>query len=266
MSSTAPGGRTPLADHRDSRPVALITGGSSGIGLAAARLFLARGHRVVLGGRDAERLQRATTRLVSEVSTAGAGDVVAAAGELADSTTAGRLIQAGHGTFGRVDVLVNNAGMFAPKPFVDVTPGEVEGYVSANLLGTFRVTQAFVRQLLADGRAGSIVNITTTLLSHAIGGFPATAPLVSKGGVRALTNSLAAELAPHGIRVNEVAPGIVRTPLHDPAQVDGLGGLAVLNRVGEAEELAEAIFYLATAAFVTGHVLDVDGGFVTTRP
>lgn len=244
------------------RPVAIVTGGSSGIGLATARVFLARGDRVVLGGRDTERLSRAAESLIREIPGA---DVVTVAGELADPATGTRLVEAGRERFGQVDVLVNNAGMFAPKPFVEVTPEEVERFVAANLLGTYWVTQAFVRRLLADRRGGAIVNVTTTLLSHAIGGFPATAALVSKGGVRALTVTLAAELARHGIRVNEVAPGIVRTPLHDPAQVDGLGGLAVLNRVGEAAEVAEAIHYLATAGFVTGHILDVDGGFVTAR-
>ena len=244
------------------RPIAIVTGGSSGIGLATARVFLARGHRVVLGGRDTERLSRAAERLIREIPGA---DVVTVAGELADPATGTRLVEAGREHFGQVDVLVNNAGMFASKPFVEVTPEDVERFVAANLLGTYRVSQAFVRRLLADRRGGAIVNVTTTLLSHAIGSFPATAALVSKGGVRALTITLAAELARHGIRVNEVAPGIVRTPLHDPAQVDGLGGLAVLNRVGEAAEVAEAIHYLATAGFVTGHILDIDGGFVTAR-
>ncbi len=130
------------------RPVAIVTGGSSGIGLATARVFLARGDRVVLGGRDTERLSRAAESLIREIPGA---DVVTVAGELADPATGTRLVEAGRERFGQVDVLVNNAGMFAPKPFVEVTPEEVERFVAANLLGTYWVTQAFVRRLWPTG-------------------------------------------------------------------------------------------------------------------
>jgi NAD(P)-dependent dehydrogenase (short-subunit alcohol dehydrogenase family) len=225
---------------------AIVTGASSGIGLEVARRLLKNGAHVVLGGRDRQKL-------------------AAVAEDIADPATADRLVEAALALSGRLDVLVNNAGLFAAKPFTDVEPTELDGYIAVNLRGTWQVTQAVVRRLVAQGTGGSIVNLGTVLNQHALAGFPAAAPLVTKGGVQALTVALAAELAPHRIRVNMVAPGIVRTPLHPADQVDGLGGLAVLDRVGEAEELADAVAWLADAEFVTGHVLNVDGGFVAGR-
>ena len=119
--------------------------------------------------------------------------------------------------------------------------------------------------MMQQGEGGAIVNIGTVLIDHAVGSFPASAPLVSKGGIHALTNSLAAEFADDGIRVNMVAPGVVRTRLHDGLEVDSFGGVALLNRVGSVDEIAEAVLYLANAEFVTGHILPVDGGFVSGR-
>jgi NAD(P)-dependent dehydrogenase (short-subunit alcohol dehydrogenase family) len=224
-----------------------------------ARRLLKNGAHVVLGGRDRQKLAAVAEDLAVPDRTA------VVDGDIADPATADRLVEAALALSGRLDVLVNNAGLFAAKPFTDVEPTELDGYIAVNLRGTWQVTQAVVRRLVAQGTGGSIVNLGTVLNQHALAGFPAAAPLVTKGGVQALTVALAAELAPHRIRVNMVAPGIVRTPLHPADQVDGLGGLAVLDRVGEAEELADAVAWLADAEFVTGHVLNVDGGFVAGR-
>lgn len=238
---------------------AIITGSSSGIGLDLARGFLAEGANVVLNGRDVDRLRKAAADLGSPDRTA------MVPGSIADKATGEALVRMAVERFGGIDVLVNNAGIFAAKPFVDVTEEELDGFLDANLKGTFRTTQAVVRRMLEQGRGGAVINIGTVLVEHAKAGLPASAPLVSKGGVHALTVSLSAELAADRIRVNTVAPGIIRTPLIDPAAADGLGGLALLNRIGDVAETTAAVLYLASAEFTTGHVLRVDGGYVTGR-
>lgn len=238
---------------------AIVTGGSSGIGYAVAAALVARGDNVVIGGRDQDKLEAAVKQLDGGARTR------FAVGDIGDPATGAALANTAVQEFGSVEILVNNAGTFGATPLVDVTTQELDGFLNGNLRGTYLVTQAVARQLIAQGSGGAIVNITTVLLSHAISGFPASAALVSKGGVRALTVALSAELAPYGIRVNEVAPGIVRTPLHAGNGADDMAALAVLDRIAEAGEIAASVLHLTDAGFVTGAVINSDGGYVTAR-
>jgi NAD(P)-dependent dehydrogenase (short-subunit alcohol dehydrogenase family) len=244
----------------NKKKTVIVTGSSSGIGLDIARAFLERGANIVLNGRNSENLSNTAASLGSPQR------IAAVAGNIGAKATGEALVRTAVEQFGGVDVLINNAGTFSPKPFLDVTEEELDGYLTGNLKGTYLTTQAVVRQMIKQGNGGSIINIGTVLIDHAMAGMPASAPLVSKGGIHALTTSLAAELASYGIRVNAVAPGVIRTPLLGDANVDSLSKVSLLNRIGEVEETTAAILYLADATFTTGHILRVDGGYVSGRP
>ena len=234
----------------------LITGASTGIGRAVARAFLNRDYNLVLNSQDPGRLEAAYESLGRP------DDAVLVAGDVSDKAVGQRMVDAALEKFGRVDVLINNAGIFSPKPFLDVEEVDLDRYYAINLKGTYFASQAAIPAMQAQG-GGSIVNIGTVLVDHAIGGFPASAAVASKGAVHALTLQLAAEFGTDNIRVNTVAPGIVRTPIHARngiENVDDLAGLSLLNRVGEGEEAADAILHLATAKFTTGVVYPLDGG------
>lgn len=236
----------------------IVTGASTGIGKAIARLFLEKGHNVVLNARDEDQLRHSIAGLGNPAN------AVAVAGDVGDAATGQLLVETALQQFGRLDVLVNNAGVFAPKPFLDVAESDLEYFLSVNLKGTFFTTQAAIRAMLPKG-GGSIVNIGTVLVDHAIAGFPASAPVSSKGGIHALTRQLAAEFGGHNIRVNTIAPGIIRSPLQAKIGVDNadsLAGLHLLQRIGEPADIAEMTYFLATSGFITGEILNVDGGHV----
>lgn len=235
----------------------IVTGASSGIGFDVARRFLAEGSRVVINGRDAAKLERAREALGH------ADRVVAVAGAVGDPGTGLRLAEAAKRHFGGVDVLVNNAGIFGAKPFLESTEADLDAFYTTNLKGTFLVTQAVVPLLLEAG-GGAIINVGTVMVEQPIKAIPCATAMASKGGVHAFTRSLAVELADRKIRVNCVAPGIIRTPLIGEG-ADSLAAIHPLQRVGEVDETSDAILYLARASFVTGSVLDVDGGYAHGR-
>lgn len=238
----------------------LITGASSGIGQDVARGFLEAGANVVLNARNAERLAAAAASL-------GQQDRVALVpGDIGNPETGARMVDAAVQRFGGVDVLVNNAGIFGLKPFLENTETDLDAYISINLKGTYFVTQAAVRQMKRqEPRGGNIINIGTVLIVHPSASLPASAALITKGGVHALTTSLASELAADNIRVNAVAPGVIRTPIYGAADVDFLGATALLNRAGEVDEITGAVVHLAGANYTTGVIMPVDGGYVHGR-
>lgn len=236
----------------------LITGASSGIGLDVARGFLEKGSNVVLNARGINKLTAAAEVLGDE------SRIALVPGDIGDQETGQKMVTMAVDRFGSVDVLINNAGIFGLKPFLENTEEDLDKYIHINLKGTYFVTQAAVSQMKNQG-GGSIVNIGTVLIMHSMAGLPASAALITKGGVHALTTSLASELAADNIRVNAVAPGVIRTPIYGDENVDTLGGVALMNRVGEVREITEAVIHLATASFTTGVIMPVDGGYVYGR-
>lgn len=235
----------------------LITGAYGGMGFDMAKAFIARGDNVVINGRNESKLAQAQDSLN------GGERVVAVAGDISDPSTGEQMVAQALAHFGRVDVLVNNAGQFYPKAFVDSTVEDLEHFFNVNLKGTYLTTQAAVRQMIAQ-ESGSIINVGTVLVESGFTPFKASAALTSKGGIHALTTALASELGPYQIRVNTLAPGIIRTPLQGDG-VDNHAGMALVNRVGEVADTTRAVVYLADAGFQTGTVVNVDGGYVAGR-
>lgn len=235
------------------RKTAIVTGASSGIGFAIARALLAAGWNVVGNARTRERLEQAARSLPQ------ADRFLPVAGDITERATARRLVDAAVDRFGQVDLLVNNAGIFLVKPFVDFTDADIEQQIATNLKGALYASQEAARHMVGRGQ-GHIVNITASLALKPRSDVPAYLAVLLKGGLNEATRALALELAPHGVRVNAVAPGIIETPMHPAENHAFLQTLQPARRLGTADEIADAVLYLAGAAFTTGVVLPVDGG------
>ncbi|ALV30981.1 SDR family oxidoreductase [Streptomyces sp. CdTB01] len=230
--------------NESGRKVAVVTGASQGIGAGLVEAYRKLGHRVV-----------ATSRSIPDSDDP---DVLTVRGDIADPATAERLAAETVERFGRIDTLVNNAGLFIGKPFTEYSQEDYEAIVGVNLTGFFRITQLAVGQMLRNG-GGHVVQITTSLAEHASSAEPSVLAALTKGGLESATKSLAIEYAAHGIRSNAVALGIIRTPMH-PEEDPELARRHPLGRMGEVEDVVEAVLYLETASFVTGVTLRVDGG------
>jgi NAD(P)-dependent dehydrogenase (short-subunit alcohol dehydrogenase family) len=227
------------------RKVAVITGASQGIGAALAKAYRDRNYRVIATARSGKPSSDA--------------DLLVVPGDIADRTTAERAISEGVARFGRIDTLVNNAGIFIAKPFTQYTEADYAIVLGVNLAGFFHITQLAIAEMEKHG-SGHAVQITTSLADHAMSGVPAVLASLTKGGLNAATKSLAIEYAKHGIRVNAVALGNIKSPMHPVETHEALGALQPVGHMGEISDIVEAILYLESASFVTGEILHVDGG------
>lgn len=229
----------------NEQKVAIITGASQGIGAALVQAYRDRSYRVI-----------ATSRSIQESADAG---ILAVAGDIGDPETAERVVRQGLERFGRIDTLVNNAGVFTAKPFTDFTQEDYDLNLSVNVAGFFHITQRAAREMLKQG-SGHIVSITTSLVNQPIAGVPAALASITKGGLNSVTQALAIEFATSGVRVNAVSPGIIKTPMHAPETHAALSTLHPVGRMGEIRDIVDAVLYLEGAGFVTGEILHVDGG------
>jgi NAD(P)-dependent dehydrogenase (short-subunit alcohol dehydrogenase family) len=229
----------------NSQRVAIITGASQGIGESLVAAYRKLDYAVVANSRT--------------IADSADPMVVTVPGDIGQPGVGQRIVDAAIEHFGRVDTVVNNAGIFISKPFTDYTDEDYDAITGVNLRGFFEVSRAAVAAMLS-GDGGHIVNISTSLVDHANSNVPSALASLTKGGLNAVTKALAVEYADRGIRANAVALGVIRTPMHDPTSYDALASLHPVGRLGEIDDVVDAVLYLENAPFVTGEILHVDGG------
>ena len=225
--------------------VAIVTGASQGIGASLVKAFRDRNYRVIANSRS--------------IQPSSDPDVIAVPGDIGDRAVAERIVAEALSRFGRIDTLVNNAGIFTAKPFTAFTADDYASNIAVNLTGFFNITQLAIAEMEKQG-SGHVVSITTSLADHAVDGVPSVLASLTKGGLNAATKSLAIEYAKRGVRVNAVSPGVIKTPMHPPETHGFLAALHPVGRLGEIADVVDAVLYLETAGFVTGEILHVDGG------
>jgi NAD(P)-dependent dehydrogenase (short-subunit alcohol dehydrogenase family) len=228
-----------------AQKVVIVTGASQGIGAGLVEAYRDRGYGVI-----------ATARSIRPTND---DQILAVAGDITDRNTAERTISEGVARFGRIDTLINNAGIFVAKPFTQYTDADYAAVLGVNLTGFFHITQLAIAEM-EKRRSGHVVQITTSLIGHANSHVPCVLASLTKGGLSAATKSLAIEYAKIGIRVNAVAPGIIKTPMHPVETHAQLAQMHPLGRMGEIADIVGAILYLESAGFVTGETIHVDGG------
>ena len=233
-----------------SKKVAIVTGASQGIGEGIVEGYRARGYAVIATSRS--------------IQPSAEPDLVTVAGDIGDPETGKRLVATALDRFGRIDTLVNNAGIFIGKPFTEYTEEDYRLKLKTNLDGFFFTTQQVIPVMLRQ-RSGHVVQITASTAEFASSRSPAFIAMWTKGGMNSATKSMAIEYATRGIRVNAVAPGVIRTPMHDPSLVEQLAAFHPMNKLGEVEDIVRAVLYLEDAAFSTGEILHVDGGLIAGR-
>jgi NAD(P)-dependent dehydrogenase (short-subunit alcohol dehydrogenase family) len=233
----------------------IVTGASSGIGFSIAEAYLKRGYNVVGNARTLDRLQTAAAKLGNP------SHFLPVAGDIAEPATAKALFERAIAAFGKVDILINNAGIFVAKPIADYSQADVEGIVSTNLMGFFYPSQEAAKHMSAN-KQGHIVTITASLAMQPTSKVPALLPILIKGGLNHATRGLALELAGANVKVNAVAPGIISTPMHgtDEGTQSFLKGLSPSGVMGSTQDIVDAVLYLTESSFTSGVVLPVDGG------
>jgi NAD(P)-dependent dehydrogenase (short-subunit alcohol dehydrogenase family) len=225
--------------------VAVVTGASQGIGAGIAAAFINAGYAVV-----------GTSRAIAPSAARG---FLTVPGDIAEPETAQDVVDQALDRFGRIDTLVNNAGIFISKPFADYTRSDYAVMTAVNLAGFFHITQRAITQMVAQG-GGHVVSVTTSLVDHARTASPSALASLTKGGLNAVTRSLATEYAARGVRVNAVALGVISKPEDDPADHDAMAAFHPIGRAGEIGDVVDGVLYLERATFVTGEILHIDGG------